>query len=210
MTCIVGLVHVGRVYVGADSAGVDTSSLMLSQRSDVKVFQRGPYLMGFTSSFRMGQILQYSGELPSPPDDMPVEQLHGFMCTHFIDAVRALFNAGGYGKTGSDDGDVGGCFVVGIRGQLFVVHPDFQVEKPGYEFVAVGCGASIALGAMYTNAGLFPDPVERITQALTASEAMNAGVRRPFRVLAEEPVHQSDDFCIVTSEFIEPIQEDGV
>ena len=61
MTCIVGLVHEGVVYIGGDSAGVGGMSLTV--RADEKVFQNGEFLMGFTTSFRMGQLLRYSLKL---------------------------------------------------------------------------------------------------------------------------------------------------
>jgi hypothetical protein len=51
MTCIVGLVDGGRVWLGGDSAGV--SGWDLTVRADRKVFRNGPYVMGFTTSFRM-------------------------------------------------------------------------------------------------------------------------------------------------------------
>lgn len=62
MTCIVGLVDQGNVWIGGDSAGVGGYDLML--RADQKVFRNGDFLMGFTSSFRMGQLLRYK---LSPP-----------------------------------------------------------------------------------------------------------------------------------------------
>jgi hypothetical protein len=52
VTAIVGLVHEGTVYIGGDSAGV--SGYSMTVRADAKVFTVGPYLLGFTTSFRMG------------------------------------------------------------------------------------------------------------------------------------------------------------
>lgn len=58
MTCIVGLVDGDRVILGGDSAGIAGWHLQL--RADEKVFRNGPYAIGFTTSFRMGQILRYA------------------------------------------------------------------------------------------------------------------------------------------------------
>ena len=52
MTCIVGLIDGRRVWMGGDSAGV--SGLDITVRADAKVFRNGDFLIGFTSSFRMG------------------------------------------------------------------------------------------------------------------------------------------------------------
>lgn len=58
MTCIVGITDGRTVTVGGDSAGSD--GWHVAVLSDSKVFQVGPYLMGFTTSYRMGQLLRYS------------------------------------------------------------------------------------------------------------------------------------------------------
>lgn len=52
MTCIVGITDGHTVTIGGDSAGSD--GWHVAVRSDSKVFQVGPYLMGFTTSYRMG------------------------------------------------------------------------------------------------------------------------------------------------------------
>lgn len=93
MTAIVGLVHDGVVHVGGDSAGVGGWSMTV--RADAKVFRNGPYVFGFTTSFRMGQLIRWSLEVPLPDGD-----LERFMCTVFIDAVRDCLKAGGYAAVG--------------------------------------------------------------------------------------------------------------
>ena len=62
MTCIVGVVDNGKVYMGGDSAGV--GGLCIETRKQPKVFRNGDFLIGYTDSFRMGQLLQYK---MSPP-----------------------------------------------------------------------------------------------------------------------------------------------
>ena len=59
MTCIVGYLDKETVYLGGDSAGTD-GNYSQHIRKDKKVFQNGPFIFGFTSSFRMGQILMSS------------------------------------------------------------------------------------------------------------------------------------------------------
>src|SRR5271166_2425691 len=105
MTAIVGLVDNGDVYIGGDSAGV--AGLSLSIRSDEKVFGNGPFLCGFTSSFRMGQLLRYKF---SPPAQTVHQNDMEYMVTSFIDACRQCFSANGYGD---EKATVGGTFLVG-------------------------------------------------------------------------------------------------
>lgn len=174
MTCIVGLVDKGSVYIGGDSAGVDGWSLTV--RADEKVFIRGPFLMGFTTSFRMGQLLRYKLEVPERQGTDVAE----FMATAFIDAVRDCLKAGGWATT-KDGHETGGGFLVGYRGRLFLICEDFQVGEASDGYDAVGSGEQIARGALFATNG--KDPVKRVDLALRAAEAHNAGVRGPFTVM---------------------------
>lgn len=83
MTCIVGLVHGGQVFIGGDSAGVG-GGYSLTVRSDRKVFKNQDFVMGFTSSFRMGQLLAFHMHPPSPREGV---DLMTYMVTDFIDAA---------------------------------------------------------------------------------------------------------------------------
>lgn len=182
MTVIVGLAHDGAVYMGGDSAGV--AHLDLSVRRDTKVFNRGPYVVGFTDSFRMGQVLQYATELPAPPTDQ--RKLHGFMVRDFIDAVReALKDAGwSYDQGGRESG---GAFLVGVRGRLFEICSDYQVGETRSGWNAVGCGGALALGSLHST-GRMTDiwnlaPRARVHFALEAADYGSAGVSRPFKIV---------------------------
>ncbi len=122
MTCIIGLVHDGNVYIGGDSAGV--SGLSVSIRADEKVFSNGPFIMGFTTSFRMGQLLRYKFD---PPQQTSNQSDMQYMVTSFIDAARACFSANGFGDK---DATEGGTFLVGYKGKLYNIGSDYQVGIP--------------------------------------------------------------------------------
>lgn len=171
MTCIVGLVDKGNVYIGGDSAGV--AGLSLSIRADEKVFSNGPFLMGFTTSFRMGQLLRFKLDPPKQTVGTPDFK---YMVTHFIDAVRSCFSDSGFGKV-----DTGGTFLVGYNGKLYTVYDDFQVAIPGTPYAAVGCGSDLALGAMFASSKKKPE--ERITTALEAASTFSGGVAPPYTIL---------------------------
>ncbi len=178
MTCIVGLAVNGRVWIGGDSAGVADTDLMV--RADEKVFKVGPqareFVLGFTSSFRMGQLLRFGLDGVTPPDNP--EFLYRWMVKDFVGSGRKLLADGGYRKK-EHEVERGGTFLVGIRGRLFRVETDFQVAENQCDYDAVGCGGNVALGAMCVSHG-YSDPQERIRLALSAAEMFSAGVRRPF------------------------------
>ena len=173
MTCIVGLVDQGQVYIGGGSAGA--SGWDLVQRSDRKVFRNGDFVMGFTSSFRMGQILAFGFE---PPKIEPGADVFAYMVTTFIDAARQRFKDAGF-ATKKDDAENGGNFLVGVAGRLFNIGSDYQVGETMHGFDACGCGQQIALGSLRSTRG-WRDPEARIMEALETGEAFSAGVRGPF------------------------------
>lgn len=175
MTAIVGLVQAGSVYIGGDSAGV--SGLDLTVRADAKVFRKGRYLFGFTTSFRMGQLIRYSLSLPKPVGD-----LDAFMSTTFIDALRDCLKTGGWAAK-ENEREEGGTFLVGVKGTLYTIYGDYQVAKAADGFAAVGCGHQIAHGALFATADAKLPPRRRVRTALAAAERFSAGVRGPFLCL---------------------------
>ena len=178
MTVIVGLVDQGSVYIGGDSAGI--SGLSLTVRADTKVFHNGPFLFGFTGSFRMGQLIHHS---LTPPE--PTRPLERFMSTTFIDSLRSCLKEGGWARRESER-EEGGTFLVGVAGRLFIVESDYQVGYTTDGYAAVGCGDEIALGALYATAGTDMPPRKRIMLALKAAERFSAGVRAPFVCLTQK------------------------
>jgi ATP-dependent protease HslVU (ClpYQ) peptidase subunit len=174
VTCIVALKNRGHVWMGADSAGVGGYSLV--QRRDPKIYRVGPMLIGFTTSFRMGQLLAYGLTIPDHHAGVPAER---YFATVFIDAVRACLKAGGW-ATKKEENEIGGTFLVAYRSRIFRIDCDYQVGESMHEYDAVGCGSDLALGALFASRG--SQPTARIRQALQAAEVFSSGVRAPFIV----------------------------
>lgn len=180
MTAIAGIVENGRVWIGGDSAGVGGYALVL--RKDPKVFKVGEFVIGYTSSFRMGQLLRYH---LSPPKPHEGESGHEYMVKAFIPAVRDVLKQHGYLKNDNGREEIG-TFLVGWRGSLYEVYDDLQVGELIAPFAACGCGHDLAIGSLHTTQGMKMKPADRITQALSAAEAFSAGVRGPFTIISSE------------------------
>ncbi len=142
------------------------------------MFQVGPYVMGFTTSYRMGQLLRYSLQV-GEPDTWDVDR---FMSTTFIDAVRQCLNDGGYAKA-EDGREEGGDFLVGIHGRLYVIGSDYQVGHTIAGYAAVGSGYLVALGSLHSTAQHPIDAHRRTVMALEAAVELTEGVRPPFTVV---------------------------
>jgi ATP-dependent protease HslVU (ClpYQ) peptidase subunit len=177
VTCIVGVQTSDGVLIGGDSAGI--SGWVRTHRADPKVFEHGTgYVIGFTTSFRMGQLIRYA-DLPKPLD-RDGDDLDRFMAVDFVDAVRQALKDGGWAEKDKDRED-GGTFLVGVNGWLYKVCDDYQVGRSLDGYDAAGSGWELALGALHATPEL--EPVERVTRALSASAHHSASVHPPFTVV---------------------------
>lgn len=180
MTCIVAITDGERVTIGGDSAG--SAGYMLAIRADVKVFARAEFVMGFTGSFRMGQLLRYNLSVNGRPEKMDDAE---YMSTWFVDAVRRCLKDGGYAKV-ENGREQGGHFLVGYRGGIYEIESDFQCGIPTTRYAAVGCGEDFALGALHVLDERKVDAKTRIRKALAAAAAFSGMVAPPY-VIVEEP-----------------------
>ena len=172
MTCVVGLVDDGKVYMGADSCSISADYDAHADRMP-KLFRVGDALIGFTSSWRMGQILAYHLELETPQD----EDTRAYMVKTFIPAVRKVLKEHGYAEV-KDNAESIGRFLVGIKGRLFQIQEDLALLERG-QFDAIGCGSKYALGAMTVMNG---EPRQKIHKALYAASTLNVGVMPPMLI----------------------------
>lgn len=177
MSCIVGLVDKGKVYIGADSAAL--SGWDLVTRIDKKVFVNNGFAMGFTNSPRMAQLLSYALK---PPQMKTGDDVMRFMTVDFIDTVRECLKNGGWASK-QNDTEKGGDFLVGYNGRLFHISSDYQVAESDIGFYAIGCGAGEARGVLHV---LRPktEPRKALLAALSISEKCSGGVRGPFHVVS--------------------------
>lgn len=182
MTCIVAIKDGNRIIMGGDSAAV--GGLDIGIRKDRKVFKRGEFVFGFTESYRMGQLIQYGDPMPNLPADMPDADLHGWMCIDFIDWLRKTFDDKGWLEKRHEK-EVGGFFLVGIRGHIYIIQDDFQVSERFDEYAACGCGENIALGSFHTTRS-HKNAKSRAKAALEAAAYHSAGVSAPFILEATE------------------------
>lgn len=182
MTCIVGYIDKQNkeVWMGGDSAGV--GGLDIRSRKDVKVFYKDNMLIGYTSSFRMGQLLRFKLKIPILKKGKDVYE---YMCSDFIDAVRKCLIKNGYGKKADNVEEIG-VFLVAFKGRLFKIEDDLQVEELNYPYNACGCGEPYALASIRT-LDYFTDKESNgekfINIALQTAQEFSAGVRQPFTIL---------------------------
>lgn len=174
MTCIVGIAQDGKVYIGADSgasAGYDKHITALH-----KVFRVEKFILGYTTSFRMGQILQHHLTVRPQYGDESDER---YMVVAFIEAVRACLKEKGFATVNLNE-ERGGTFLVGYRGNLYEVNPDFQINHWMDGLGACGSGEEHALAVMKALHDWQPE--DRILRALEIASELSVYVAAPFHI----------------------------
>ncbi|TJW14425.1 MAG: hypothetical protein E5W82_10640 [Mesorhizobium sp.] len=159
MTCIVGLVDNGKVYIGGDSAAITGDSIEI--RANRKVFRNGPYVIGFTGSYRVGQMLEYAS-LPK----LTCKDVMAHLVLNVVDKLKEI--------SGKDIDEL----LIGHGGRLFKVSSDYSVAEYA-SYAAAGVGGQYALGNFHGGVGA---PELRVQAALEAAQTHCAGVRAPFHV----------------------------
>ncbi len=174
MTCIVAIRNSHGVIMGSDSCGGG------GHRANVvktpKVSKVGEYLIGYTSSFRMGQILHYT---MSPKTHNQKDDLFGHLVNVLVPEVRNALRSGGFMKMKNGE-ETGGEFLMAHGTRLLCVQSDFSVLEYEDDFLATGCGEDWAMGALYTLRDSPLTAKARLTKALEAATKYSSYVRAPF------------------------------
>jgi ATP-dependent protease HslVU (ClpYQ) peptidase subunit len=176
VTCIVGIVDDGSVYMGADSAQIAGWRSRVNGPS--KMFRHGDLLMGVAGSNRASQLLQYNLVIPEHPAGMDTRQ---WLITAFVPAVRVCLKEGGFAKKENEvESTTDGVALIGYRGALWTLHTDYQIASYRDAFTVIGCGDEHALGALAALVGDPLPPTEKLRRALQVAADLNMGVRPPF------------------------------
>lgn len=109
------------------------------------------------------------------------EDDHAYLCTDFIDAVRACLKEGGFTQV-KDNVEIGGFCLVGYRGRLYYLENDFHLRRVCFGVGAVGAGDMVALGALHA-APQNLTPRQRLERALSAASEFVVGVTPPFHFI---------------------------
>lgn len=179
MTCIVSYKTKNKVYMGADSIG--SNGHQKGERKDSKLFKKGEMLIGYTSSFRMGQLLKWKLKLPEHPKKMSIEE---YMNTLFIDEVINCFTVNGFTQI-KENTKSGGTFLVAYKGRVFCIHDDFQVGEDSSCISACGSGEDTAKGAMAAllkyDKKINPKKLLQIALEITSQKIVSVG--GPFKFM---------------------------
>ena len=188
MTCIVGLVHEGTVYVGGDSQGTYGGTVVVPMDRG-KVSRRGEFLLGSCGSGRVAALLRHAFE---PPKLAAGKDLDAYMAGDFASAMYELLSAhhalAKESETSRDCMGEGGAVLVGARGRLFLLDSYFCPSPVADTYFAIGSGGDVALGVLYA---LAEDdrykPHTKVERAIQAAIKHVDGCGGPVTVLELPP-----------------------
>jgi hypothetical protein len=183
MTCIAGLVSKPKVYIAADSLGAGNGCKQ--EYSTAKLIKlpvkmmTGEYtsslvymLIGYTSSYRMGDILKYQFE---PPTIGLNQDINEYLVSSFVPELIDCFDKNFFTRA-KDSAKSGGNFLLGLEGRLFHVQDDFSVLEPVNGYTAVGSGQEFAMGALYALENVTCAPEEALRDAIGAASQFSTTV----------------------------------
>lgn len=182
MTCIVGTVSKGKVWIGGDSCASDGSEKVA--RKDPKVFELGNMVIGYAGSFRFGQLLRYKFAPPGKKDD---QEDYEYLVTDWLDALRHTCKEGGLTKVEDNEETLpDSSAIIGYNGRLFVLDSDLNLGEPVTNFYAIGAGSAVAFGALNASWVLSKkmQPRRRLTLALESASMFAVGVEPPFVIIS--------------------------
>ena len=182
MTCIVGIEHQNKVYIGGDSA-ISDEYCVDSCYDNEKVFTIPPYIFGICGSMRVTQIIHYAFNALGDENNDNADI--AFLVTKFTSKLRKLLQSNGISLT-SDNGDIlpDTSFLLGFKNKLYTVDNDFQIVRNDCGYASVGTGSEVAIGALYATKDLNLDPYKRLQIALEASSTHTLHVRSKFHYLS--------------------------
>jgi len=179
MTCIIGKLHDGKVYMAGDSAASGTSDRLIFAHQ--KVFRMGDMLIGVCGSNRVLQLIRYELELSrSQNEGEPDEQ---YLVKVFAKEVQALFASRNItGKDGSDEETFYGGVLIGYHGRLYHMFHNYQLDQYRQDYGAMGSGAPYALGAYAALKQREDDPTALLCGSLEIAATLCSEVGAPFYI----------------------------
>lgn len=134
MTCIVAVKIKNEIVIGGDTLG--SNGFKKSHLKDCKVFTVGSFTIGYTSSYTMGQILEY---LWTPPSRVEGISTKAYLVSRVIPSIRNCFTDHGF-NCSSSGVDSGGEFILVYDNEIYKVQDDYAILQPDQPFASVGSG----------------------------------------------------------------------
>jgi ATP-dependent protease HslVU (ClpYQ) peptidase subunit len=167
MTCIVGIIDNESVYIGADRAASDGSSILSIKNPKVEL--RNGWIYAYAGTIGIGQLLSY---IPLPAE---VDEIFPYIRLTIVEELKKAIESFSYIPTENDT-----TWLIGKNGRLFELSSsDWGVIEINES--AIGGGSQYAFGSLYTS--IDKDPIERVGLALGAAITYSPDCQGPVDIL---------------------------
>lgn len=177
MTIIAAVKQDGKIWMGADSASVNSNGHIMTVAGG-KIVWRGEMLIGVSGSARWLHLIRHSPLVPEPPPDC---DMMAWFVQDFTAAFREIANSQGLiQKDDHQCDEINLNMLIACRGEIYATARNFEVVLVTRDFHAIGSGCCEAAGALYALRD--KSPSNRLLTALEACAELLQEIRAPFYV----------------------------
>src|SRR6185312_208445 len=192
MTCIVGIANGKNVWMGGDRCGSSETEkfeivypkIWIGDIPTGRFFNNSTekIIVGDRGSFRCAPLMRYGLKLPKLKTNQKAIE---WLAIDFADALREIFKKKGFTeiKDNSEIMPEDSAFLIGLRGHIYCMEPNFQILDIKVNEYAIGSGGPFALGSLHTSKNLGWTPQKRIESGLQAAADINPYVAPPFDIM---------------------------
>lgn len=178
MTCIVAIKDNGNIHMAGDLMGSDGFRGKVYDKS--KVFIKEGFILGYTSSFRMGQLLEYAWV---PPTQGVGQDDDSYIYVDVVNSFKSLFMDNGFGNKDKVEIETGE-FIFGWNGRLFLHQSNHSLlESDHYVTTGSGCyhaEAAIASLIEYGHKGAVEDCEFMLSSAIEVASRFVTSVSKEY------------------------------
>lgn len=178
MTCVVGIVSGGRVYMGADTCASDGQTKASHPRR--KIFKiQDDMLIGCSGSFRVMDIIEHRLKLPKHGKSSDQKYMHSIV----PNAIRRCLVDWKFFETITEKDDVEWDMLIGYNGHLYTMQNDYSILPAPARGTAIGSGAEAANAILFHYGSKKVTPRYKLRSALEAAAATIVSVQKPFNFM---------------------------
>jgi len=165
----------GHIHMLGDSSAIyGEGDVVRGIRKDHKVFIKGQYGIGYSGSFRTGEIIQHIWQPPKYTGRVPIER---FMRTTLIESIRKAIEKG--------KGEIS-PMLFALDGHILNVQEDYHIGESIDPYEAIGSGEQFALGGLHALKATNLSTRTKLLKVAEAAEYHSNQVMGPFHIIKVE------------------------
>lgn len=195
MTCIIAHTDGVSSFLAGDKLG--SNGFTKTVQTEPKVFEKEfiklhddgltrtkeVMALGYTTSFRMGQLLNYNLNLPEQDASQTFSQ---YLVLKVIPIIRQMFKEEWGARDASQDVG-GGQFIILHNHTIYEVQEDFSVLQPKTRITAVGSGTYHAIAAMQAY----------IEVENESKKPLHERIKSIFKIVSDNVTSVSEEFDVL-------------